>query len=531
MAATASSAKSSKPGRLYICSAQWFEKSTKYTRDFVICALSKDEAKQIILNHIPLEIRESVSEDNHLDTLIRDYGVPLPRRTYLTTDIRMTDKTNPDLPSAMETTVMVFASLWGQQINTANPDACTEKLIDHDFMMQTIYKWSKEYLNSSKISREQFFKNKITELGTTPIDSAIHKGSVHSTTTATIDANTPQCISDILAAARHHASIILEDAQKKASKIESDAYEYQRQIYTDTQAYSQSLYDDMFDAIQTKSESFNHTVNTISEQLLSILAAAKETLSNISSETTAADANTEIPDDAITNMLLANAAKNSEEPFETKPQYDSQESNSESEHSDDENDALKHEEYTPAEETISEQSDSNEPIDSSDQVHLMQTDNNPLTDSDNETSSEQTSINAATPKSPDEPVQTSTEPTLPEKPADNSENSFAIYTYQDIDTDDLKNFLTDEHNRLIITIHNHTYTLSNYLKQGRKQIVAKGQIDPFNSAPWLWSVLCMSRTHNNSSALTTYLKMKHIPPEQFILPDEAFWKKYEKTHA
>lgn len=76
--------------RLYYAKGTWLEKDGQvYSQEYIISAADKGTAIQIAHNHLPAKFTRDISPKpgDNADIIIRDYGLPLPNRTYYSSPI------------------------------------------------------------------------------------------------------------------------------------------------------------------------------------------------------------------------------------------------------------------------------------------------------------------------------------------------------------------------------------------------------------------------------------------------------------
>ena len=90
MAIHANHIKKDNTTRLYYAKGTWMEKNGQiYSQEYIISAHDKGTAIQIAHNHLPAKFTRDISPKpgDTADIIIRDYGMPLPNRTYYSSPI------------------------------------------------------------------------------------------------------------------------------------------------------------------------------------------------------------------------------------------------------------------------------------------------------------------------------------------------------------------------------------------------------------------------------------------------------------
>lgn len=93
--------------RLYSVTAIWKDKDNKsiYRQEFIIAATNEKDALNIGHNHIPSKLTNSIDPHpaDNVKLTVRDYGMPLPNRTYYSSPI-LPNSYKPVMPGPMEQT-------------------------------------------------------------------------------------------------------------------------------------------------------------------------------------------------------------------------------------------------------------------------------------------------------------------------------------------------------------------------------------------------------------------------------------------
>lgn len=153
-----------KKPHIFHITISWKEKNNTYSRDFIITTENKKQAETIAKNHIPLQIIQNLQTSEDLNIRTRDFGIPQNGRNYYSSLIYKTDGLKNDTEIVKQQLQTVFAMLWGGQ--TIN-QSIMEKLKNINNITDLTYlfqKWSDEYISTTDINLEDFFKEKINNL-------------------------------------------------------------------------------------------------------------------------------------------------------------------------------------------------------------------------------------------------------------------------------------------------------------------------------------------------------------------------------
>lgn len=161
---------------LFIVKATWQNEKGSFAKEAVICAENKDEAIGIMKNHIPRKI-ETV--DMPITVRCICCGKPRGPRAYYTTEPVRTDKKDPDAISLSQATMIDFAIKWGQYLANSGADQKAQTLLsDSDFAAQKITEWTTAYMDTSGVSEDTFFNNRMKHMTPLPVPAQASFGSL-----------------------------------------------------------------------------------------------------------------------------------------------------------------------------------------------------------------------------------------------------------------------------------------------------------------------------------------------------------------
>lgn len=214
--------------RLYHITANWStEQKHQYTRDFLICAASKQDAEYIARNHIPNKVNTTPEPDKTTDIRlrIRDLGLSQKNRTYFVSEITTTTREKPEEMSLLETAATHFAYLLGAEYGTLNQtqepsEEQTNRLtgiINIPNKKAICWQWAAEYWYQKELDADTFFYNKLNELTQTTNTPVNITAPTNSISADNILEQAKQQADIIIAQANNTAATIIANAEKTAA--------------------------------------------------------------------------------------------------------------------------------------------------------------------------------------------------------------------------------------------------------------------------------------------------------------------------